>query len=116
MNDKTSGLSAFEAPGTEEIEITIRDKSQKFIVCEVSGEQVNELFAPLQSTDPVKKAKAAKELTARVIALCIWRADGSSITFDEAGKFRIALQKKLEKAALDFNGLTPEKADEAKKE
>ena len=113
MNDKTKSED-FEAPGSEEIEVTIRGKSHTYIVSEISGATVNELFAPLQSNNAEKKAKAAKELTARVIALCIKRADGSPITFEEAAGFRVVLQKKLEKAALEFNGLTPEAEADAK--
>ena len=65
-------------------------------------------------TDPAKKAKAQRELKARIIASMVWRADGSTISFDEASKFRIVLQNKLEEAALKFNGLVPEADAEAK--
>ncbi len=112
MNDKTQ--DDFEAPGSEEVEITIRGKTGKFIVQDVSGPEVTELFAPLQSNDPAKKTKAQRELKARIIASMVWRADGSTISFDEASKFRIVLQNKLEEAALKFNGLVPEADAEAK--
>ena len=104
----------FEAPGSEEVEITIRGKTAKFVLNDVSGDEVTKLFAPLQSTNPDKKLKAQRELKARIISSMVTRADGSAITFEEASKFRIALQTKLEEAALKFNGLVPEADAEAK--
>ena len=104
----------FEAPGSEEVEITIRGKTAKFVLNDVSGDEVTQLFAPLQNTNPDRKLKAQRELKARIISSMVTRADGSAITFEEASKFRIALQTKLEEAALKFNGLVPEADAEAK--
>lgn len=116
MNDKANNQDDFEAPGSEEIEITIRGKTGKFIVHDISGEDVTQVFAPLQTTDPAKKTRAQRELKARIIAAMVWRADGSTITFEEASKFRVVLQNKLEEAALKFNGLVPEAEADAKNE
>lgn len=114
MNDKAK-LDDFEAPGQETVEISIRDKSKSYIILEASGEDFNELFAPLNNTtDPTKKAKAAKELPAKLIAKCVWHEDGSSITFEQASGFRHALQKKLQEAVMKFNGLTNDADDAAK--
>lgn len=115
MNDKAT-LSDFEACGQETIEITIRDKTATYILNEASADTFNQLFAPINSEDKVKKDRATRELPAKIIAACVWRADGSSITFEQASSFRHALQKKLQKAVLDFNGLTDDADEAAKKE
>ena len=72
------------------------------------------IVANVLKDNPDKKLKAQRELKANIIASMVTRADGSAITFEEASKFRIALQTKLEEAALKFNGLVPEADAEAK--
>jgi hypothetical protein len=107
----------FESPGQQEVEITLRDKTAKYIVKEVSGETITELFAAMNNaTTPEKKAKAASDSIPKVIATCAQRADGSAITLDEAKKFRFALQKALHAKIMEFNGLTPEADEAAKKD
>jgi len=109
-------LNDFEAPGQEEVEITIRGKSAKYIVREVSGATINDLFAPINNAStPEKKAKAAKESIGKVIAACVLRADGTPFTEEDAGKLRFPLQQALQKHVMEINGLTPEADDAAKK-
>jgi hypothetical protein len=105
MNEKLKS-DDFEAPGEAEVEITIRGKTATYIIREASGERFSELFAGVNSTDPTKKAKAQKKLPAELIAECVWRSDGSSITIEEASRFRHVLQKRLQDEVLKLNGLT----------
>jgi hypothetical protein len=108
-------LNEFESPGQEEVEITIRGKSAKYLIREVSGAKINDLFAPLRNaTTPEKKDKAARESIAKVIAACVSRADGTAFTEEDAGKLRFSLQQALQKHVMEINGLTPD-ADEAAK-
>ena len=108
-------LNDFEAPGQEEIEVTIRGKTAKYIVREVSGATINDLFSPVNNaTTPEKKAQAAKESIAKIIAACVLRADGSKITAEEANKFRFTVQQALQKKIMELNGLGPD-ADAAAK-
>lgn len=110
-------INEFESPDKEEVEITLRGKTAKYWVLEVSGEKINELFAPLNSAStPEKKAKAAKESVGKMIAACVQRADGSPITFEEASEFRYPLQKRLQEEILRINALTADAEEEAKKE
>jgi len=110
-------LNDFEAPGQETVEIAVRGKTAKYIIMEVSGSTINDLFSPINSeTDPVRKAKAAKDSIGRVIAACVLREDGSKITVKEAEGFRFAVQKKLQAVIAEVNGLNDEAEDKAKKE
>jgi len=110
MNEKVKS-DDFEAPGEAEVEITIRGKTATYIIREASGERFSELFADVNSSDPAKKVKAQKKLPAQLIAECVWRSDGSSISFEEASRFRHVLQKRLQEEVLKLNGLTDSEDD-----
>lgn len=105
MSNIKEQTDAFEAPGQEEVEITVRDKSMKYIMHDVSSDTLSDIFADVRSSDPVKKARGERQSAAKIVAACVWRADGSAITFEEASKFPHVLLKKLSEAALKFNGL-----------
>ncbi len=107
----------FEMPDKEEVEITIRGKTAKYLVLDVSGDTINKLFGPVNNAKtPEAKTKAANESVPKMIAECVQREDGSVITVEEATKFRYVLQKKLQEEVIRVNALTADAEDAAKKE
>jgi hypothetical protein len=113
MNEKVKS-DAFEAPDQITVDITIRDKTAQYIIREESGAKFTELFADVNSDDPTKKRKAQRDLPANLIAACVWRGDGSSITFAEASAMRHTLQKRLSAEVLKLNALTDDAEADAK--
>lgn len=92
-----------EAPGTEEVTVTHRGKSAKYIVREITEPEMRQVF-PLGKDGKPDISKSG-EANSRLIALASTRADGTEITQDQANAFPLALKLKLTKAIMDFNML-----------
>lgn len=92
-----------EAPGTEEVTVTHRNKTAKYIVREITEPEMRQVF-PL-GKDGKPDVSKNKDANSKLIALAATRADGTQITQDQADGFSLGLKLKLTKAIMDFNAL-----------
>ncbi len=94
----------FEAPATYSTEITIRDKTRRYLIAELSDADVATTFR-ITDAKGNRDARLVDTFNARVIAKCVRREDGTAITLDEAKHMRQPLAQALVKAVLKVHQL-----------
>jgi len=108
--NQTITLDPFEAPNGFERKITIGDQTRTYFVTEMTDAVCSKVFDTTNGKgvrDPDKVAT----LSARAVAACVTRADGSAITFAEARGFRRPLLDALMKEVLDVHGYGVDQAE-----
>jgi hypothetical protein len=97
----------FEAPTSQEREITVGDKKATYRFNEPCAAELIELFDNLAPNGEIDPAKA-KTVRFRVIAAVVQRPDGSSISEEAASKMRSAVVKALYDEAMAVLGYADE--------
>lgn len=105
----------FESPDFELIEITVRGKSGKYRIYDVSANTFAEFSSGLNAQDVAKQTLARRNAQCKLIAMAVRREDGTAISFDDARAMRVAVTQALEAAVLRFNGLANDSEVEVKK-
>jgi len=98
-------INDFEAPQTVSRVIEVAGKKATYNVRELTAQETEDIFASLRTGTEDQKAKAAIASSAKLIAVCVTREDGTPITVEQAKKFRAPLVKVLQEAAMEVNGL-----------
>ena len=120
MNDSTERTEQhppqdnFEAPDFQLIEITVRNRSNKYRIYDISANAFAEFSSSLNVQDKAKLALAKRNAQCKPISMAVRREDDTPISFDDAKAMRVAVTQALEKAILKFNGLSEESEVEVK--
>lgn len=110
MNDEAK-YEDLEAAASEIVEITVRGRKSKYRLKDISSGAFQEAAAKMNHQDAAKAADAKRLFQARTIAMGAERVDppngkSEKISIDEAASFPSALALKLQKAIMEFNGVS----------
>ena len=110
MNDETK-YEDLEAPSSEIVEITVRGRTSRFRLMDISSAAFQDAAAKMNVQDAAKAAEAKRLFQAKTIAMGAQRVDppngkSEKISIDEAASFPSALALKLQKEIMKFNGIT----------
>jgi len=120
MNDEMK-YQDLEAPSDEVVEITVRGRTAKYRLFDISSAAMQEAVNKMNVQDKAKAAEARRLFQARMISMGVRRVDppngkDEKISLDEAASFGSALAMTLQKAVMKFNGVDPdEKSEESVK-
>lgn len=86
------------------VPVTIRGKTKIFHFHDISKDEFDALYEPVNSAtgDPEALAKANKELIPRAVALVVRQVDGTRISEADARQMRVQLINKLAMKVMAF--------------